>query len=135
MTEAFTNTPIHDDQFAKHSGVRLIEVGSGSAIAEMEISNYHLNGLGIAHGGAIFTLADIAFAAAANSHENAAVAIHINISFFKAVQCGKMIAKATEVSRNQKLATYQIDIFDETGDPVASMQGTSYQKSQLCSLK
>ena len=130
MKDAFTDTPVHNDRFAKHAGIRLIEVGSGYAAAELALSDYHLNGLGIAHGGAIFTLADIAFAAAANSHENDAVAIHINISFFKAVQSGKLTAKAMEVHRNRKLSTYQIDIFNENGDSVASMQGTAYQKKR-----
>ena len=130
MSDPFTESPVHNDRFAEHSGIRLIAVGNGSAQAEMDVSDYHLNGLGITNGGAIFTLADIAFAAASNSHENDAVAIHADISFFKASKSGKMIAKATEVHRNRKLATYQIDVFDEEGRLIASMQGTAYQKKK-----
>jgi len=128
MSDAFVHTPVDKDRFAKHSGVRLTDVGIGFAKAEMEISPYHLNGLGILHGGAIFTLADIAFAAACNSHGYPAVAVQVNISFFKAVQGGTMTASATEKHRNRKLSVYQIDVFDENEELIASMQGTAYHK-------
>ena len=40
-----------------------------------------LNGEGLTHGGAIFGLADLVFAAASNSHGNLALALNVNISF------------------------------------------------------
>jgi len=122
-------TPADKDKFAKHSGIRLVSVGKGSARAELEIQEQHLNGLDIAHGGVIFTLADMAFAAASNSHGVDAVAVNVSISFFKAVQKGKLFSEAIEISRNRKLATYRIDVTDEAGELIASMQGTAYRKT------
>ncbi len=52
------------DKFAQHCGVELLEVSEGRARAKMEITEHHLNGVNITHGAAIFTLADLAFAAA-----------------------------------------------------------------------
>lgn len=126
------NLPKHTvekDKFAKHNGIRLVSVGKGCAKAELEIKEHHLNGLDIAHGGVIFTLADMAFAAASNSHGIDAVAVSVSISFFKAVQNGRLFAEAVEISRSRKLATYRIDVTDEAGEIIASMQGTTYRKT------
>ncbi len=62
------STAVDNDRFAEHTGIELVEVSKGYARAEMKVEEKHLNGLGLAHGGAIFTLADLAFAAACNSH-------------------------------------------------------------------
>ena len=84
--------------------------------------------MNIVHGGAIFTLADLVFAAASNSHGNVAVAINVTISYLKAAAGGTLTAEAREVSRNRKLATYSIRIRDDSGDLVASFQGMVYRK-------
>jgi len=47
-----------NDRFAEHVGIELLEVSEGRAKAKMEIKEHHLNGIDIAHGGAIFSLAD-----------------------------------------------------------------------------
>jgi len=116
------------DGFAAHCGAVLTDVGPGQASARMEIRDHHLNAVGIVHGGAIFTLADFAFAMASNSHGTVAVAINANISFVKAVRRGTLNAEAREVSRNARLASYTIDVTDDAGDLVASFQGMVYRK-------
>lgn len=116
------------DQFAKHNGIELVDVSEGSAKVTMNIRPEHLNGVGIVHGGAIFTLADFAFAAASNSHGTVAVAINVSISFLKAVSGGTLTAEAKEVSINPRLATYAIPVTDENGDLVASFHGMVYRK-------
>jgi len=116
------------DQFAKHSGIELLEVATGYAKARMMIMDYHLNGVKIVHGGAIFTLADFAFAAASNSHGKIAVAINATISFMKAATAGVLIAEAKEISLNSKLGNYIVNITDEDNNLFAVYQGTAYRK-------
>jgi acyl-CoA thioesterase len=117
------------DAFASHSGIELLEVGAGHARAKMVLQPFHHNGIGIAHGGAIFTLADLAFAAASNSHGTVAVAINATISIVKAAREGTLWAEAREVSRGHKVATYLVEVKDDAGDLVALFQGTVYRKS------
>ncbi|MGC8718950.1 MAG: hydroxyphenylacetyl-CoA thioesterase PaaI [Thermodesulforhabdaceae bacterium] len=119
------------DQFAKHLGITLVECSAGYAKVRMPVSKEHLNGVGIAHGGAIFSLADCAFAVASNSHGTVALAINVAISFFRAVREGVLFAEAREVARNPKLATYEVTVTDEKGEPIALFQGTVYRKSEL----
>jgi acyl-CoA thioesterase len=116
------------DNFAAHTGIELVSVEPGRAIAKMALKKEHLNGLGSVQGGAIFTLADFAFAAASNSHGTVAVAINVNISFVKAVSEGVLIAEARELSTNPKIGTYTVDIKDGSGHLIAIFQGLAYRK-------
>lgn len=120
-----------DDRFAEYAGIELLEVSKGYSRARMRIEEHHLNGLGTIHGGAIFTLADLAFAAAANSHGNVAVAINANISYMKALSSGIITAEAKEVSLNPKIATYTVHVTDEDGNIVAIFQGLAYRKKDM----
>ncbi len=117
-----------NDRFADHVGIELLEVSKGRAKAKMEIKDHHLNGINIAHGGAIFSLADLGFAVASNSHRTVAVSINVSISYLKATANGTLIAEAKEVSLNPKLATYEIRVTDENNDIIAIFLGTVYRK-------
>ena len=116
------------DQFAARNNIELLEAGNGNARAKMTLHPHHLNGLGTVHGGAIFTLADFAFAAASNSHGSVAVAINVSITFMKAGQTGTLWAEARELARNFKIGTYSVEIKDDQGDLVAHFQGLAYRK-------
>ena len=119
-----------EDKFARHSGVELVEVKPGWARARMKIESYHLNGAKTVHGGAIFTLADFAFAVASNSHGTLAMGINTSMSFVKAALSGTLYAEATEQSRNARLASYGVTITDDAGDIVAVFQGMVYRKKE-----
>jgi acyl-CoA thioesterase len=116
------------DQFAASVGIELVEVSPGRAVARLEIEPRHLNGMGSVQGGAIFTLADLAFAAAGNSHGQAAVGINCSINYIKAVSQGTLTAEATEDSLNPKLGSYTVRITDEQGEIIAVFQGLAYRK-------
>lgn len=118
------------DRFAARSGIRLLEVSEGFARARMELRPHHLNGVDIVQGGAIFTLADLAFAAAANSHGTVAVAINVNISFLKAATGGALVAEAREVSVGPKLSQCTVRVTDDAGDLVALFNGMAYRKKE-----
>ncbi len=117
-----------NDKFGAHVGIELLEVSAGSAKVKMGIKDYHLNSHKTVHGGAIFTLADLAFAVASNSHGTIAASINANISYIKAATTGTLIAEAKEVAINPKLATYTIHVTDDAGDIVAIFQGMVYRK-------
>ena len=116
------------DRFARHAGIDLVEITAGGAKCKMDIKPMHLNGVNTVQGGAIFTLADLAFAAACNSHGQVAVAVNVSITFMKAVGEGTLYAEAREVSCNPKLGSYTIDVTDDDGDVVAVFQGLAYRK-------
>jgi len=126
----FINEFSENDRLAKQLDIKLVDVSEGRARVKMEIKDVHLNSVNTVHGGAIFTLADFAFAIAANSHGNIAVALNVNISFLKAVSEGTLFAEAEEVSINPKIATYNIRVLNEKNELIATFQGMAYRKEK-----
>ncbi len=118
------------DEFAASCGIILIEASPGSATVRMEVTGKHLNSVGFLHGGALFTMADFAFAVASNTREKVALAIHTEISFFKAIRSGVLTANAREISLHEKLGTYIVDIFNEKEELIANFKGTAYRKNE-----
>ncbi len=118
------------DLFARHNGIELLEVRPGWAKASMNIEPYHFNGARTVHGGALFTLADFAFAVASNSHGSLAMGINVSISYIKAVSGGTLFAEASEQARNPRLASYSVQITDEGKAVVAIFQGMVYRKNE-----
>lgn len=117
------------DAFAKDTGIEMLEVSSGRAKVKMKISDKHKNSHGTVHGGAIFTLADCAFALASNSHGIPAAAINATISYMKSSTSGTLYAEACEFSKNPKLATYNVSVTNESGEKIALFQGMVYRKT------
>ena len=117
-----------NDRFAERADIQLLAVSPGQARAKMTLHPHHLNGYGTVQGGAIFTLADFAFAAASNSHGTIAVAINVSITFLKAVSRGRLRAEARELSCNPRLGSYTVEVRDDAGDLVAVFQGLAYRK-------
>ncbi|MEG1403810.1 PaaI family thioesterase [Bacteroides sp.] len=122
------NEFLKGDAFALFSGVELLEVGNGYAKARMEIKPMHLNGGGVCQGGAIFTLADLAFAAATNSHARLTLSITSCINFFKAESKGFLYAEAKEVFSHKRLANCEVRITNESDELIATFIGTGYRK-------
>jgi acyl-CoA thioesterase len=117
------------DHYARENGIELLHVGKGVAAVRMAIREKHLNSHGTVHGGAIFTLADCAFALASNSHGVPAAAINAHISYMKAARSGSLRAEAREFSQNPRLATYTVEVTDDAGEKIAIFQGMAYRKT------
>ncbi|MDR0955486.1 MAG: PaaI family thioesterase [Rikenellaceae bacterium] len=116
------------DRFAAEAGIELIEVGDGTAKARMEITPRHLNGGGVCQGGAIFTLADLAFAAATNSRGTLTVSVQSNINLFRSEKEGFLYAEAREVFDHRRISNCEVRITNASGDLVATFTGTGYRK-------
>jgi acyl-CoA thioesterase len=121
---------LQGDNFARHLAIELVEAAGGTAIARLEVAEYHLNSHKTVHGAVLFALADVALEAASNSHGVVAVSINANISYMKAVSSGLLTATATEVSLNSTLGVYDIQITSPETGLVAVFQGMVYRKKQ-----
>lgn len=119
---------LQGDKFALLAGVELLDVGNGYAKARMEVKPEHLNGGGVCQGGALFTLADLAFAAATNSHARLTFSIDSSIHFFRSVSEGMLYAEAHEVFNHKRLANCEVRITTEAGELIATFNGTGYRK-------
>jgi acyl-CoA thioesterase len=119
-----------NDKFAELANIELLSIAPGYARAKMTLHPHHWNGYGTVQGGAIFTLADLAFAAASNSHGSVAVGVNVSITYMKAAKTGTLWAEAKENAKNFKLGSYTVEVKDDEGSLVALFQGLVYRKSE-----
>ena len=119
-----------NDRFAAMIGAELEEVGEGYAKARMLVTPEHLNATGYCQGGALFTLADLAFAAAVNSHMQVTVAISSNMTFVSNVKGGWVYAEAHEVVNHRKIPYCEVRVTDEEGKLLAILNASAYRMKQ-----
>ena len=122
------------DRFAVMTGIELLEVGEGHAKARMLVTENHLNGGDVCQGGALFTLADLAFAAAVNSHLVLTVSTSSNITFFRPVASGYVYAEATEIVDHRRMPFAEVRLTDEQGKLVAIFTSSGYRKQDVIEL-
>lgn len=119
------------DRYAALSGIEIIDARKGYCKVRMQVSDSHLNSVDVVHGGALFTLADLAFAVASNSHGQVALAINAHISYLQAVSSGVLYAEAEEVDLPRKLGVYDVVVTDDNDQVIATFTGMVYRKKQL----
>jgi len=117
------------EPFAEKFGIKLLELDEGYSKVEMKFTPDMENFLGMAHGGALFALIDEAFEMASNSHGTVAVALNMNISYISPPSPkSRLIAEAREFSRTQRTAVYDIKLFEEQKNLIASCEALVYRK-------
>ena len=116
------------DQVLKALGIEPVECRPGYARTRMALDGRQANSVGIAHGGALFSLADLALALAANAHGRLALTLNLFISYLAPGVNGPFEAEAVEVSSSSKVANYEIKVRDADGMVVALCQGLVYKK-------
>lgn len=118
------------DRFATLNGMELIDYALGYAKTCMVVSEKHCNAVGLCQGGALFTLADLAFAVAVNSHGIETLAINSQISFIRSAKIGETIyAEAHEIVDHHKLPYAEVKITNEDGNLLAILTSTGYRKT------
>ena len=117
-----------NDLFAENAGVILLEVREGYSKAKLEIKPEHLNAGARTQGGAIFTLADLALAAAANSHGTLSFSLSSTITFLRASDT--LYAEARERYIGRSTGCYQVDVTNQNGDLIATFESSVFRKDQ-----
>ena len=110
------------DRFAtKVTGVELVDVGKNYAKTKMVISPDHRNVVGQVMGGAIFTVADFAFAVASNIGAPETISTDSHIVFMNAAKGDTLYAEAECLKAGRRACTFCIHVTDNLGINVAQM--------------
>ena len=115
------------DLFAMENGVVLESVSPGGAVCSLALTARHRNAEGGVMGGAIFTLIDLCFAAAANDIHRPTVAQQVSMNFLSAAKGEKLTAKAACRKDGKTSCVYQVDVSDDAGRDVAQAVVTGFK--------
>jgi len=115
------------DRFATENGMTLDECDENHAVTSLALGARHRNALGGVMGGAIFTLADFAFAALTNDRERAAVAQQVSVNFLAAAKGERLIATARYKKDGRASCVVNVDVVDDTGREIAQFIGTGFK--------
>ncbi|MFS0823908.1 PaaI family thioesterase [Bacillus sp. 1P02SD] len=95
----------------------------------MELGPQNDNTSGVAHGGALYSLADTAIGFAIRKQlppDNAVFTLEMKMSFIKKGEGKKLIAKPTILQFGNRIVYSECTIFDDEGDTVAKANGSFY---------
>lgn len=112
------------DRFATENGAVIDEVGDGYAKCSVKLTDRHKNAMGGVMGGVYFTLADFAFAVAANHEKMSVVSISTNVSFLNGCKGDTVTAEAKMVKDGRTTCYYTVDVTDNTGRLLAAVTVT-----------
>jgi len=116
-----------NDPFRDLLGIEIIEVRDSYSKMTMKLSKQHMNFAGSTHGGAVFSLADCAFAEACNFGDNKAVAVQVSINFLKPSSEGDiLVAEASKVSEGKTFALYNVTV-SKKDKLIATFSGLAYK--------
>jgi acyl-CoA thioesterase len=113
-----------DDHASRGLGMTLEFVAPGRSRLSMPVTQAMVNGLGLCHGGFIFTLADSAMAFASNAYGAHAVAQHVAVTYARPGRLGeRLVAVAEERLRAGRTGMYDVRVTGADGAVVAEMRG------------
>jgi len=116
---------INNAPFIRSFGMELASISEeGEVRVTMDAGDKH-NALGSAHGGAVFTIADQAFAVASNLGPEHQVAMFASRTYIKPAR-GKLEAVAKKIGETKRTSVYEVKVFEE-GELVAIFQGNGYK--------
>ena len=124
---------IQEDPWTRALGIEFLALGRGFCRLALTVQPHMVNFQGYPHGGVIFSLADMAFGAACNSHGGTAVALNMTISFLTAVPVGsRLVAEAREIKQGKRAGFYQVSVSSEEGVPVAQVHCVAHTVEGQC---
>ncbi|MBN9350091.1 MAG: hydroxyphenylacetyl-CoA thioesterase PaaI [Chitinophagaceae bacterium] len=116
------------DAFSRWLGIEILELKEGYAKTRMTVRADMMNGLGVAHGGIAFSLADSTFAFACNNRNVLSLAIDTSINFVKPVKPKDVLtAEAIEVHDGKSSGLYQVIIKNQDNKEVAFFKGVCFR--------
>ena len=121
-----------NDTFATEAtGIHIDYVDEDTTVCSLQLDNRHLNAKGSVMGGVIFTLADLAFAIAANSSILAEqkeslqwVSSSSTIHFLSSPKGHSLIATTTRIKQGRTQALFQVSITDSYNRQIALVSTT-----------
>ena len=111
--QAFLEYFHRTDTLSREMGIHVRSLSAEGAEAEMEISEHEKNYMGMRHGGAFFTIADVVAGLCVSYYGEQCVTLSSNLNYLKAATSGKIIARSSLSRRGRKICVCEIRIVSE----------------------
>jgi len=123
MTDA--SAAMHNrDHVAKELGIEITHAEVGLAVVSMTVEERMTNGLGVCHGGLLFTLADTAMAHASNAGNERTLSTTASIEWISIARIGDhLVATSRAVAQRGRNTVHDITVTNGNGDTVALVRG------------
>jgi acyl-CoA thioesterase len=123
LQEAFLKDPFVSESI----GASITDAADGYAKCSMTIEPKHCNSFGIPMGGVLFTLADFAFAVAANQDGKTVVTQAAQITFLTPAKGSSLTAEARAIREGAQTSFFSVMITDDLGTEVAFATANGYR--------
>lgn len=128
--ESYENFVAKHDKLIRYMGMSIEKATPQFARVSMPLTENHKNGMGAAHGGAIFAIADVAFGVAANAErKTGVVSLSATIEYIRPGKTGPIVAEARAVRLGGHVVSYDVQVFDGSGSMIARTMASGYVTS------
>ncbi len=111
---------LENDLLARSLDFLVEDCAEGEGKVRVTLSEKHMNGGGRVHGGALFVLADYAFALAINQGEEMHFAANCNISYYRSAYLGETLtAHCRPIKQGSRIDFYETVICNQDGELIA----------------
>lgn len=110
-----------DDRFATENGITIEELSEEKCVTKLVVTDRHRNAVGGVMGGAIFTLADLAFSAHCNHLHKPSVGLQNSISYLSGAKGDVLYATSRCTKDGRTTGFYEVEVTDNTGRLLATM--------------
>ena len=113
-----------EDRVAHAMAMSIDHAADGTATVSMTVTDDMANGLGVCHGGLLFTLADTAMAHASNAADERSFSTTAQIDWITSARVGeRLTAVSNRVSQRGRHSIHDIVVTNADGGTVALVRG------------
>lgn len=121
----YINNFYEDNPFTKHLGVDIVSIDKGNVCVSLTIKHEHTNVYGIAHGGVIMSLCDMAMGAACLSVGKKVVTLDFNINILKSIDMEDVaIVKGMIIHNGRSTVVAECEVFNKDNKLCTTSFGT-----------
>lgn len=124
---AIAGNVLHNNEFAKMIGMRLVDMRPNEATIEIEMRDQLRQPHGLLHGGVTATLIDTAMAFAVITvltREEKASTVDLNVHYLRPHTEGKISCTAKIIKAGKRLLTVSAEVINEQGKLIATALST-----------
>ncbi|MDG6939024.1 MAG: PaaI family thioesterase [Nitrososphaerota archaeon] len=118
--------------FGELAGIHDIQFEDDTSVIRLRLEDKHRNHMGVAHGGLMATLADMAMGAAAHRHaQRPLVTVEMKLSYMRPGFGGSLVAKGRMLKKGEHLLFASCTIYDDKGQEALAALGTYMMVEEL----